>query len=123
MEMEIADMVAILESHGPRFSGNNAAETAREWLDYGFTPKQADEWCEIGVWNPATAAAFQDAGLSPDESRSAAERLIEAEQAKWTDENWGYSRYTDGDPIYAACNYDISPDIIIEAATDAGECA
>jgi hypothetical protein len=113
----VRSMVAVLESYGPRFIGNDVAEMAQDWIDYGFSPAEADSWCEIGVWNPATAAAFRDAGLSPDEVRFAAERLIEAERTEWTDENWGYSRYTDGDPIYAACNYDISPDVIVEAAS------
>ena len=113
-------MVAVLNSHGPRFSGNHVEDMAQEWLDYDFTPAEADSWCEIGVWDAATAAEFRDAGLSPAEAAAAAERLIEAEKAEWTDESWGFSRYTDGCPIYAACNHDISPDVIIEAA---GKCA
>jgi len=85
--MSIRDMMEVLESRGPKFAGNHVFDVAQDWLDYGFSPTEADSWCEVGVWNPATAAEFQEAGLSPDGVRAAAERLVEAEQAEWTEEN------------------------------------
>lgn len=94
--------------HGDRFSGNDVAESAQEWLDYDFTPSEAGEWCEIGVWNPATASDFRDAGVGPDAVVAAADRLT-SELDDPTEE------YTAGSPIYAACNYDISSSVIIDA--------
>jgi len=116
-DLVLNEMVAVLDSHGPRFAGNHVEDMAQEWLDYDFTPEQADEWCSIGVWNAATAAEFRDAGLSPDQVQAAAERLLDAEQAAWTDERWGYSRYTDGCPIYSICNGDTDAAVIINSTT------
>ena len=120
-------MAAVLNGHGSKFVGNNVADEAQEWLDHDFTPHQAGDWCEIGVWDAATAAEFRGAGLTPEGAKVASERLIEAEQEAWDEEptdseDPAYkttpkdSQYTDGDPIYAACNGDIHASVIIEAA-------
>ena len=114
-DWNLNDMATVLNSHGSKFGGNNVADEAEEWLDHDFTPSKAGGWCEIGVWDAATAAEFRDAGLTPEEVKAASERLIEAEQAAW-DEEPTDSQYTDGDPIYAACNGDIKASVIIEAA-------
>ena len=102
-------MTTVLNSHGSKFSGTNVADEAQEWLDHNFTPATADGWCEIGVWDAATAAEFREAGLTPAEVESAAESLIEGLDDP-------SEEYTDGDPIYAACNGDITASVIIEAA-------
>lgn len=108
-DWSLNDMAAVLNGHGSRFSGNNVADEAQEWLDHDFTPAKAGGWCEIGVWDAATAAEFRDAGLTPEQVKAAAESLTEGLDDP-ADE------YTDGDPIYAACNGDIKASVIIEAA-------
>lgn len=108
-DKELSDMAATLNRHGTRFAGNNANDEAREWMDHGFRPSDADEWCEIGVWDAATAAEFRESGLTPDQVKDAAESLTEGLDDP-------AEEYTDGDPIYAACNGDIDPSVIVEAA-------
>lgn len=113
MTTKLADLRAMLESYGDRFAGNNPADEAAEWDDHGFTAASAAPWCAIGVWDAGTADEFVAAGLSPEQVEAAAERLVEG-----VDD--AAERYTDGDPIYAACNGDIRASEIIEAATPAG---
>lgn len=107
-DWNINDMAATLGSYGSRFVGNNVADEAQEWLDRDFTPASAGGWCEIGVWDAATAAEFRAAGLTPEKVVAAAESLIDGLDDP-ADE------YTDGDPIYAACNGDIKASVIIDA--------
>jgi len=96
---EIIPIVRILQSHGDRFTGRRVGEVATEWHDASITDaSDVDAWCEIGVWNAATALAFISAGLSPDDVLQSAESINEQPF---------------GDPIYAACNGDISVDVII----------
>ena len=106
---EAMRLQSLLLRHGSRFSGNNVEDEAEEWADNGFDADNADGWCEIGVWDAATAAEFRDAGLTPEQVKAAAESLTEGLDDP-ADE------YTDGDPIYAACNGDIKASVIIEAA-------
>ena len=101
----IDDMTTELVSRGEFFAGLNPADIADEWLGYDFTSTSASKWLDISVWDAATAAALRDAGLSPDRVKATAERLA-AEDA---------DRYTDGCPIYAACNGDYSVDNLIAA--------
>lgn len=96
-------MQAMLLGHGDKFSGNHVEDQAENWIDHDFDAGEADGWCEIGVWDAATAASFRDAGLTPKKVRDASESLTEGLDDP-------------GDPIYAACNGDISPQVIIEAA-------
>lgn len=103
------DMAVVVDRHGARFIGNNVADEAQQWLDHGFDADGAEAWCEIGVWDAATAAEFRAAGLTPEKVQHAAETLTEGLDDP-ADE------YTDGDPIYAACNGDIKASVIIEAA-------
>ena len=104
------DLAVELNSHGDRFAGNNVADAAQAWADHDFAAGEVGEWCEIGVWDASTASEFRDAGLTPEQARAAAERLIDGLDDP-ADE------YTDGDPIYAACNCDIAASVIIEEAT------
>jgi hypothetical protein len=96
-ERPIYDMAMMLTRHGERFIGLDAALEATYWLDHDFLAAEADPWCEIGVWDASTAAAFRDAMLTPDEVLSAAERLTEGLD----------------DPIYSTCNADTPVDVII----------
>lgn len=106
---ELGEMCDMLEKHGDRFAGASVEDMAQDWLDHDFDADAADSWCDIGVWDAATAAEFRDADKTPDEIRTACEALIEAagEDAAET--------YTDGDPIYAACNNDLLAQAIIDA--------
>ena len=110
---EIAPIAEILKSHGDSYTGGgNGSEMAGGWVDAGITdPQVVDSWCEARVWDPAVAAGLIAAGLSPDDVTSAAESLVDGMDI--------YQRadaYTDGDPIYAACNGDISLDRLIAAS-------
>jgi hypothetical protein len=106
---ELADMMELLDSHGERFSGNHVADVAQDWLDNGFDAESAGEWCEIGAWDASTAAQLRDAGLTPDQANDAAEKMCEGLEDT-------AAVFTDGDPIYAACNCDINVSRIVEAA-------
>jgi hypothetical protein len=110
---EIAPIADILKSHGDMYTGGgNGSEMAGGWIDEGITdPNVVDMWCEARVWDPAVAAALIAAGLSPDDALSAADALVEG-----MDIDQRADAYTDGDPIYAACNGDISVDRLISAS-------
>ena len=108
-DWDLHDMAVILEGHGSKFSGNNVADEAEAWMDNGFSPARAGSWCEIGVWDAAVAAEFRDADLTPEQVTAAAESLTEGMDDP-------AEEYTDGDPIYAACNGDINASVIIDAA-------
>src|SRR5690606_23642790 len=110
VDADVAEMAEMLERHGDRFTGNCVEDEAQGWLDHDFDADSADEWCEIGVWDSATAAQLRDAGLTPDQVRDACERLIDEAGDDAADD------YTDGDPIYSACNGDTSVSVLIEAA-------
>jgi hypothetical protein len=126
----LADMMEALERHGDKFTGNNVADEAQGWLDENFSAEEADEWCDIGVWDALTAATLRDAGVTPSKANDAAQKLIDAEIEAWEaidlaaakddPENWTPcerdSQYTDGDPIYSACNNDTNANEIVEAA-------
>lgn len=105
---ELGEMVETLHYYGEWATGNGVDDTAQEWLDCGFDADTADAWLGIGVWDAATAETFRDAGKSPEQIAAAAESLVEGLDDP-TDE------YTDGDPIYSACNGDTDPQEIIDA--------
>lgn len=105
----IGEMAEMLTRHGKNFCGNNVNDEAEGWADQGFRVDDAESWCEIGVWDAATAAELRDANLTPDDVASAAESLTEGLDDP-------AEEYTDGDPIYAACNGDICVSVIIDAA-------
>lgn len=97
MQTNMNDMAEMLAGHGDRFTGNHVADESQDWLDNDFSVVDADKWCKIGVWDAATAARFRDARKTPEEILAAADLLVV--------EN-GADEYTDGDPIYSACNRD-----------------
>jgi len=105
---ELGEMVDVLEQHGDRWTGNCVDDEAQDWLDHDFEADGVNEWCEIGVWDAATAAAFRAAGKTPVQIAAASQSLIDAEEDP-------AEVYTDGDPIYAVCNSDLDAQIIIDA--------
>ena len=108
IDADVAEMAEMLERHGDRFIGNNAIDMADAWIEAGFSADDADDWCEIGVWEPEIAVSLRDARVTPDCAAEASRRLIDAEED-------AAEIYTDGCPIYAACNRDISVDVLIQA--------
>lgn len=104
---ELMAMEALLLGNGDRFSGGPGAVEgiAEDWIDNGFDADSAGEWMDIGVWDAATAATIRDSGKSPVQITEAADRMIEENES---------DDYTDGSPIYAACNNDIPAQSIID---------
>jgi hypothetical protein len=105
----LSEMIAVLISHGPAFSGGDeksARDIAQDWIDHDFDRRQADAWCEIGVWDAHTAAALRDAKKTPAQVAKRAEELRDAEGD-------GESEYTDGSPIYSVCNNDTNVSVLI----------
>lgn len=106
------EILSVLIANGPTFSGGTAAtarDVAEDWDDHDFSADQVDDWCKVGCWDASTAAILRDAGLTPDTAKAAADKLAAAEEEP-------SNVYTDGDPIYSACNGDTEPDEIIAAA-------
>lgn len=106
---DLQDMMEMLGNHGGMFTGNHPADEAANWIDHGFTAESASPWCEIGVWDAATANAFVASKLTPEQVAAAAERMTDSLDDPGEE-------YTDGDPIYAACNGDLDVAKIIQAA-------
>jgi len=96
----------ILIAAGDMFSGNEPDETAAEWADEGFTPEQVQSWVDVGCWDALTAAALRDAKVTPERAAERAADLIDAAGGKIE----AADVYTDGSPMYATCNGDLSLD-------------
>ena len=102
----IDTIAEVLLRYGAQYHGWRPVDVAREWDRHGFTALGVEVWCEVGVWRADVAAAFAAAEMTPDDVCYAADRLVAAN---------GADRYTDGCPIYAACNGDLDPAAIIAA--------
>jgi hypothetical protein len=91
------EMIRVLASHGATFDGGSLArreEIAQDWADYDFSAAQADAWMDAGYWDASTAAEAREAGYTPATTLAYPE---------------GHRLAKSGmDPIYAACNGDIS---------------
>lgn len=99
---EIEGAVQTLRGYGPMITGDNIADTAHAWLDAGIKDDGSiDLWCDIGCWDPATAAKWVDAGLSPQDVETAAHHISEA-----MPDDKMRSQYHGG-IVYACCNNDI----------------
>lgn len=103
MKTEKSQIAKILRTAGDAFAGADAAATAADWLDCGFGPEAVGEWVAIGVWSAAAAEALADEGLAPDVVAAAAAAMVEG-----MDDDERRRRYTDGSPIYALCQGDVS---------------
>lgn len=106
----IAELAVVLRSYGEMFTGGHAPEKiAEEWYEEGIA--DADEcgaWCAVYVWNPSVAGALSNAGITP-------QRLAEIEATMIESVNEPYDTWTDGSPVYAICNDDLSVYDIIDA--------
>lgn len=106
----LTHIAAVLRANGDAFAGLNSLQTADDWVSEEFTdPDEVNAWCEVGVWAPEVAAAFRDEGISPSVAREAADVMVARD---------GKDTFTDGDPIYAACNGDLDVSEIIEVAKE-----
>lgn len=94
---------ATLAGRGERFTGADVREVALDWLDYNFDADDVGEWCDVGVWDPATAAIFREAGFSPADVQEAAATIIEAQGET-------------ADPVYAVCNGDLTVEEMMRRA-------
>ena len=103
MPLHIDAIAKVLINHGEMFHGGEPRPTAREWDSYLFTSVAVDQWCSIGVWDPRVADYFARNGMTPAYVKYMAKRMVEADA------------YTDGCPIYAACNGDLDPKRIVDA--------
>lgn len=103
---DLPAMIRVVHAAGERFHGNSAVDIARDWIDNDFDAESAEQWMDAGFWNPSTAAACRDSGMEPSDAEDAAAWLIERD---------GAEAYTDGSPIYAACNNDLDVQKLIDA--------
>ena len=101
----IQEIASVLLSHGETYHGGRVDDVAEDWDSYGFIAAQVDEWCEIGVWDAATANDFCAAGMRPCHVKKVSRRMIEKN---------GADAYTSGCPIYAVCNGDLSTRKIVK---------
>jgi hypothetical protein len=103
----LSDMAVMLLAAGERFSGNDVVDQAECWVEFGFTAETAWEWVQIGCWASWVAREWRDAGLTPDNVKTAAESLVD--NSSEPDVEW-----TDSCPIYSCCDDDTDPEEVIE---------
>lgn len=108
----------VLVGYGDVFTGgiNKAYDVAEEWEFDGFTAEQVEEWAGIGVWDADAADVWRGAGLTPTNVKHIADAMVDAS-------NDPDAEFTDGCPIYAACNGDINPSRFVEFAKSQAESA
>lgn len=103
----LSDMAVMLLAAGERFSGNDVADEAECWVEFGFTAETAWEWVQIGCWASWAAREWRDAGLTPDDVAAAAADMVDG--CGEPDVEW-----TDSCPIYSCCNDDTDPQDVID---------
>lgn len=111
---DVADIAEVLIGHGERFAGDDVEGESQHWIDHDFDASEVADWCDIGCWNPATAAVWRDDGLTPAIVTTAAEALL----ASLPEECDPADVYTDGCPIYSCCNDDTDPEVVLQICRD-----
>ena len=101
MPLHIDAIAEVLINHGEMFHGGHSRSVAKEWDAYLFTATAVDRWCTVGVWEPWVASYFARNGMMPPHVVAGAKKLKESQP--------------DLDPIYAACNGDLDPQLIVDA--------
>jgi hypothetical protein len=97
------EIAEVLAAYGEVFSGGQPDEVAAEWVAAGITdPDEVNGWCLANVWEPKVAAKLRAAGISPQRLSSIAERMTRGMTPDEMRDRW-----TEGCPVYAACNGDI----------------
>jgi hypothetical protein len=105
------EIAEILTAYGELFHGGRPDEVAAEWVEAGITDLDAvNGWCMANVWEPHVAAALRAEGVSPQRLCDIAAKMTRGMSADERRDRW-----TEGCPIYAACNGDISVDDLIAA--------
>jgi len=97
----IREIAEILLAAGHEYSGgphSQATEIARYWADRGFSARGVSEWVAVRCWDPVTAEALVDLGVSPEMATEASERL--------TGEDDAY------DAMYRVCNGELDPEAL-----------
>jgi hypothetical protein len=93
-----------LASLGATYDGGSErsrGEIAVEWEGYfGERVRLAESYMDAGCWDAMTAHLFREAGITPDRLEDVGSIL-------------GHD-----DPVYAACNGDLSVSKVIEAIED-----
>jgi hypothetical protein len=59
---------AVLQSAGPVYDGGTAERRralAADWRDYGFAPKDVEDWVREECWDPGTASQLRAMGYIP----------------------------------------------------------
>ncbi len=92
---DLPTITNLLIDAGEQFSGSNAIEAARDWLDEGFDASSTRDWVSAGFWSPYLVSKLYEIGIDANEARLISEGLMSRGY------NWGSS------PIDALCNGDI----------------
>lgn len=100
----VDELVTELTQRGPTFSGGDSRvrETALEWRAQGFDRESAEQWLDIGIWEPDVAATFRDWALRP---KTVQQRAREAA---------ALPEHEGRDVIYDICNGDLPTKIITQ---------
>jgi hypothetical protein len=107
----VTDIAEILRAYGELFHGGDPDEVAAEWVEAGITDLDAvDGWCAANVWEPRVAAALRAEGVDHELLCDISAKMTRGMSADERRDRW-----TEGCPIYALCNGDISVDDLIAA--------
>lgn len=98
----LAAMMFAVESNdagGWLTGGENSADVAQEWLDWGFEAETVEDWWDAGCFDPQRASELQDNGLTPEAIST---------QREEDGKSWGY----------AYCNGDVSMQAVLDAVVE-----
>lgn len=93
MDQDFPSIVKLLIIAGEKFTGSNAIDAARDWIDERFDAEGTSEWIEAGFWNPYAAGKLSKIGIYADEATAIADSLV--------------YRQIHPNPINAFCNGDL----------------
>ncbi len=99
MDQDLPSIVKLLIIAGEKFTGSNAIDAARDWIDESFDAEGASEWIEAGFWNSYAAGKLQKIGIFADEATAIADSLV-------------YSQIHES-PIDAFCNGDLGLEVFV----------
>lgn len=103
-ETELEKMIEVIRSHGTFAYGNEQPEdVAKQWLEWGFSPKQAEEWLQARCFYPIAAWHLDNADIHPEQA------------SKITEEGLGGYRDTIG---YKVANNDLEIERAVELAEE-----
>ena len=104
------DIAELLRDYGEVFTGGEHYSAAADWIAAEFTDlDEVEGWCMADVWEPRVAAKLRSAGVSPKGLAG-----IVAEMTRGMTDDERRNRWTDGSPVYAACNGDVDVEIFLK---------